>query len=541
MIFFYFFLISISLIGYGLIFSKIFSLKINNLGIIGLLGIVLISALSYLFSPFFIHSYHFNLTFLLIGITFLLINLKIFYSLKRDLLYYVLIFLPFIFFIIIGKSHDDFPYYHFPYSFFLTEFTHPIGFGKLNEGFRSPSSIFFINSMFYLPKISFYSFNFTQAFIMFFANIFFLKIIFDQKVATKSFEISLLALIIFSYVNIFFYRLSEHGTDRSAMILIFICVLYLMILMNSYNNIYTKDYKEDLFKKFSILIVFITTIKPFYIIYLSLFIILIICKNTREIFFKNIFSKVIVFCVLIFSLSIFYTFINSGCLIFPLSFSCFYNFEWSLSKKIIQDINVWFELWSKAGASPNYVVDDPKNYIKNFNWLDNWLTNYFFNKVSDYLLGLTLLIMIIFYTFKENKNRPKIKVNYLILYIFIIILFLEWLLNHPQLRYGGYHLIALLFFIPFIYFFSEPSVTTKILASKSKVIISISIIIFIGRNIDRLTNEFKLNNYNPLKNSKFLFIGGNQEFYFRYNDLMKKNQNDYKFLKVLSKKIYIIQ
>lgn len=541
MIFLYFFLISISLIGYGLIFSKYFSLKIDNLGILGLLGIVFISAISYLLSPFFIHSYKFNLIFLLIGITFLFINLKKIYFLKKDLFYYVVIFLPFIFFIIIGKSHDDFPYYHFPYSFFLTEFTHPIGFGKLNEGFRSPSSIFFINSMFYLPKISFYSFNFTQAFIMFFSNIFFLKIIFNKKVFIKSFEISLLALIIFSYVNIFFYRLSEHGTDRSAMILIFICVLYLMILMNYSNNIFTKDYKEDLFKKFSILIVFITTIKPFYIIYLSLFIILIFCKDTRGIFFKNIFSKVIVFCVLIFSLSIFYTFINSGCLIFPLSFTCFYNFEWSLSEKIIQDINVWFELWSKAGASPNFVVDDPKNYIKNFNWLDNWLDNYFFNKVSDYLLGLTVLIMIFLYTFKENKKKPNIRVNYLLLYIFLIVLFLEWLLNHPQLRYGGYHLVALLFFIPFIYFFSKPCITTKILANKSKIIILITIIIFLGRNIDRLINEFKLNNYNPLKNTKFLFIGGNQEFYFRYNILMKKNQDNHKFLNVLSKKIYIIQ
>ena len=34
-------------------------------------------------------------------------------------------------------------------------------FKELNNGFRSPSSLFFIGSMFYLPKIEYYLFNFS--------------------------------------------------------------------------------------------------------------------------------------------------------------------------------------------------------------------------------------------------------------------------------------------------------------------------------------------------------------------------------------------
>jgi len=540
MIFIYFSLISFSLLGYGLVLSKLLSLKIDNLGIVGLFGIILLCTFSLILSPFFIHTYKFNFIFLILGILFFYLNLKDVYTLKEDFKYYILILFFFIIFILVGKNHDDFPYYHFPYSIFLTEFTHPIGFGRLNEGFRSPSSIFFINSMFYLPKISFYSFHFAQAFIMFFSNIVLLKLIFTKKITIRCFEISILTLIIFIFVNIFFYRLSEHGTDRSAMILIFISIVYLLIIMNySKMNLLYKQ-KVDLFKKFLILLVFITTIKPFYIIYLSLFVFLLIYKDYREIFFKIFFSRTVFFCSLIFFISMFYTFFNSGCLIFPLHYTCFYNFEWSLDKKVIQDINIWFELWAKAGASPDYVISNSENYIKNFNWLSNWFNNYFFNKVSDYLLSLIALILIIFFVYKNNRSNLNLKINFIGLYIFLIIFFFEWFLKHPQLRYGGYHLLALLFFIPFISYFNKLSETYFSFVKKTKILILITLTIFITRNIDRLINESKIYNFNPMQNTNFLFLGGDQRFHFRYNSLVRENMNNYKFFKFFNKKIYII-
>ena len=75
-----------------------------------------------------------------------------------------------IIFILIAKNHDDFSYYHFPYISLLTEYSHPIGIGVLNNGFRSPSSIFFISSMFYLPKSGIFLFHLTPAFILIFCK-----------------------------------------------------------------------------------------------------------------------------------------------------------------------------------------------------------------------------------------------------------------------------------------------------------------------------------------------------------------------------------
>ena len=62
-------------------------------------------------------------------------------------------------------------------------------------------------------------------------------------------------------------------------------------------------------------------------------------------------------------------------------------------------MRIWYELWSKAGATPNYVVQDKVTYIENFNWLGNWFKNYFFNKVSDYLIAIIFIYLIfIFYS-----------------------------------------------------------------------------------------------------------------------------------------------
>ena len=147
-------------------------------------------------------------------------------NLKNNLLIFFLIFLALFISLLIEKNHDDFPYYHFAYTYNLTQDSLNFGIGKLNHGFRTPSSIFYLNSLFYLPLAEYYLFNFSAAFILGFSNIILLKKIsnFFENFKMKSMEIKFsnyLALLSFIFINIFFYRISEHGTDRSAQILIF--------------------------------------------------------------------------------------------------------------------------------------------------------------------------------------------------------------------------------------------------------------------------------------------------------------------------------
>ena len=176
MILIYLYLISFSLIGYGIIVSKYLSIKTNCL------GITFLAITSYLSSIFISHNMIFNFIILLIGLSLFLNYFTSIKNLRRELLLLCAVSFIAIIFILVAKNHDDFPYYHFPYISLLTEYSHPIGIGVLNNGFRSPSSIFFISSMFYLPKSGIFLFHLTPAFILIFANIVMLKMIFDKKI-----------------------------------------------------------------------------------------------------------------------------------------------------------------------------------------------------------------------------------------------------------------------------------------------------------------------------------------------------------------------
>ena len=54
-------------------------------------------------------------------------------------------------------------------------------------------------------------------------------------------------------------------------------------------------------------------------------------------------------------------------------------------------MNNWYEQWSKAGAGPNFRVDNPELIFKiliGYNWIDK----YFFNKSFRFFIGIIFLI-----------------------------------------------------------------------------------------------------------------------------------------------------
>ena len=225
----YYFLLSLSMIGYGFFISRILKINYVNIGFLGLLGISTLIFISYATTLFIVHNFYFNISILILGIFFFLINFK--YIEKNDLKLFAVVFFILLLFILAAKNHDDFPYYHFPYSHFLTQLEHPIGFGKLNPGFRNPSSVFFLSSLFYLPYIDHYLLNLYPVYFLGFSNIILLKFIFNKKDFNDHKSTNILSLLCFSFINIFFYRMAEHGTDRSGMIIIFIMLVVLFLII----------------------------------------------------------------------------------------------------------------------------------------------------------------------------------------------------------------------------------------------------------------------------------------------------------------------
>ena len=165
-------------------------------------------------------------------------------------------------------------------------------------------------------------------------------------------------------------------------------------------------------------------------------------------------------------------------------------------------MNNWYQQWSKAGAGPNFSVEDPEKYIQHFNWVANWFQMYFFNKVSDFLLGLLLVILVFIVTFLRKKKKLK-KKKFIFLYIILLILFFEWFYYHPALRYGGYNLLALLVFIPVSLFLENYLGNQLNFQRKVNIILIVVIVIFSLRNVQRINKEYKVYNYNLFTNAYY--------------------------------------
>ncbi len=499
-----YFLIVLSVVGHGFLaikFTKT-NVLIDEIGFVGLVGIFFLILYSYITHFFISHDYLHNIIFILIG----LVSVYYFRSkilIKENLVIlfsiFSIIFLAFVIF----KTHDDFGYYHFPYSYYLNKFSMIIGIGPLNHGFKTPSSIFYLNSLFYLPYFDYYLYHLGAILILGFSNIILITNIKKCLEKKKNNQFFYLNLLVFVFINIFFYRLAEHGTDRSAQILIFLFFIYVLTLRSSYENF------DNIVPKLIILLSIIISLKSFYVLYFIFIIPLIYytIKDDKVYLINKIFKgPIFYFSILMGACIILVYFFNTGCLLYPVQQTCISGVEWGIPKSEVNALNTHYQWWSKAGGGPGYRSSIEKElYIQNFIWLSNWVDRYFFNKMSDFLLGLTFVSVLFFTIFKSKKKRPYNDnfENNLFYYSLILLLLVEWFLNHPSLRYGGYIIFSLIFFIPLTYLLSKYELIKHF---KSKVIILsfLVVFIFIGRNIDRIVYEISFYKAN-FKQNMFFF------------------------------------
>jgi hypothetical protein len=202
---------------------------------------------------------------------------------------------------------------------------------------------------------------------------------------------------------------------------------------------------------------------------------------------------------------------NTGCLIFPEKKTCFVNLSWSIPLETVEYLRLHYENWAKAGSGSGYVnLMDKNEYVKNFNWFNNWVDRYFFNKVSDFFLSLLLIVIIFLFLFKKLKLHITKKRNFLLLYSIILFITCVWFMLHPTLRYGGYHLFFLIIFMPLSIYLEKFSQDIANLDKKILILVLITALVFVGRNVSRLTKEKKIYSYNI--NNKITYPIGDDSF-----------------------------
>ncbi len=502
---FYIYFFLFSSIGYGIGFSKTISKNLVNLnlGWYGIIGFFLLSFISLISSFFVPHNFLHNSILHIIGFIFFFS-----YLLKRkDLNEYKILFLLSLALLIgayVFKNHDDFSYYHLTYALNLSENSFIVGTGNFSHGFRTFSSLFYYHSTLFMPFIDYHLFHIGPFYIIIFFNIIIVsKLLSDIKLNQQNviFYFSLISLI---FVNIVFYRIGEHGTDRSSQILlILIFLLFLEILLLKKN--------QPILLALSLMGILVTLAASIKAIYYLYFVLPLIVLIKKKLFYELLQKKNLVILSIIFlsvGLNLITYYLNTGCFLYPAEKTCIFKNDWSIPLDEVRYMSVHYEWWAKAGGGPGYSHElERHEYIKNFIWLENWIDKHFFNKVSDTLFGTIFLcfVVIISFLFTRKGEIKTYDNNNKIVYLLLFIFLTEWFLNHPSMRYGGFVLIGL----PLILFSS--SIIAKFNLSQKRIkkltvfFIILSIVIFNFRNIIRINKEMDIYGYKPLK-SPFFFV-----------------------------------
>ena len=327
-IYFFTILISFSIIGYGSFLLKIIDknlLKIN-LGYIGIIGLLSCTIISYTTIFFVKHGYIHNIILHLIGVLlffkFISKN-EISFNPKVFFITFSILFIG----LLILRNHDDFNYYHLTYSFGLTENKIFFGLGNLGHGYTHHSSIFFLNSITYLPIIKHFLFHSIGWITLFFINLIFIEKLLDKKNKILNFEFYFY-LLSFLFINFKFYRIGSYGSDLSGQIII-LAIVPLIYELYKFTNI--KKIDRSLLTLIILIITYTTTLKSFMILnFLFLFPLLYFSKikNIKEIILPKTYIVSFAALFLLIGINISYT----GCAIYPVKQTCFEkNISWSLS------------------------------------------------------------------------------------------------------------------------------------------------------------------------------------------------------------------
>ena len=493
------------LYSYGIIFlKKIFKSKsIFNFYEISLIGLVII-LLFYQVVNYFI-SLSDNLLFfnIIILIIFFLFNKKLFLNnFHLDYRIFILVTILSIVNIYGSGFSDDIDHYHYSSITNSDERNLIWGYSYLHPLFGTMSLWLTGHSFLNFDNTRFQDIHLLNGIILLLVLGLFLNEIFENKQKNNNLNpllFSILIFILFKYT-----RLKEFGIDRPA-VLIFCFLIYF----------YLKHFlieKKNLIQNFVIISLISVVIISIKIIYLPVIFLpfILILNHKKDLFEFNYKYLVILFSGFVFiSKSI----LTSGCLVYPVSFTCLDFLDWSDSLRIYE-YSKTSEIINKSWSS--YVGNLKQEiYIQDFNWFKTWFNRGKIELSEFLLLSLTCAFLTLFvynYSLKnliDNFKNLKVLICYLLLIIiFSLIIFF---IKNPVIRMNHHFLISLNLLIVCLFCNFQSNVIKK------KILIFFFIVGFIfnfSKNLNRIyqgkfindplsqvsskihdTNTHKLNNF----------------------------------------------
>jgi len=523
----------------GYFLNKFFFKNKNiNLFEYGIYGFLPIGIIAIILNFFFPLSQSLN-NFFLIPIFFFLkekLKNKEFYILLK--INFLISILVTIFIAFDTVYRPDAGWYHLPFTKILNDFKIIFGTASLHPMFGVNSILQYISAVFNNSILKEKGVLLPNALIAIYFFGFFISEFLKKK---NTFVKKFFCFFILVYMFIEANRYGEYGNDIPGLFY-FIYVIYLFLDLKKLNISYKEIEKISLFSAFTF------TIKTFLIF--IFFIPLIF-------FLKNIKKKIFPFFSLLFLISWFLKNIFiTGCIIYPVNFTCFNNLDWYSSNPKFQIsalnssqftelyIKGWYNKKDLTNISKDSYQNDlekKNSFLKNFKWLNkNWLSNNFQNVIKrfDYFIILILLMILINKFIIKDKlfSRNKYFLNSQIKIVLIIGLVgtAVFFYKFPDGRYGvSYILITLFcFFINFFETTSFPDSIKKINKFYTSIVLSLLCLVMFSKSAVRIISNFNfahsawpniydLDNPNSGKrNFKFLEKNGTK-IYFSSSDNLK--------------------
>ena len=440
-IFFASFLCALSLLSTGRLFNKLIIKKKDvNFFESLIYGFIFISFFSLLLNFFTSLNQQLNSVIIII---LLIIYFLIFRKhLKTDLILLLIIsFLSVLIMSFENINRPDGGLYHFPFINILNDEKLIVGLSNLHFRYGHISIIQYISSI-YNNYLFTDNGTLIPPTIIFFSLLgYFLYEIFFSK-SDKFYK--LLSLLFVLYILINMNRYSSWGNDDFASIIFFI------VLIESYK--FLLDYNLNTYSKITLLCTICFLIKTFYLIIFLVPVVLFFI-SFKKIGLGNYFNRNLFFCFVFITLWLIRGFLSTSCLIFPIEFTCYENFDWSLKEKAILNISIISEAWSKDWPNfelqKNYKYD---YYISNFNWLSTWIKNHFIIILKNLSILIPIIFITKFYIKIDLNTLQKKFINSACLVVTFFTLI--WFLKFPILRYGEGILVSLVIIISFYLKFS---------------------------------------------------------------------------------------
>ena len=526
------FLVFFNVIGYGFALNKILGLQKKNILNLYISGSSLILFFSLLINFFYPLNIFVTNTFFILFTSLGLINFikNIEYKKYLNNLFLILFFTTFITY----KSYPnaDYEFYHLPYQEILRHFKIIFGLSNFEFSFGHSSILLNISSFQYNTLMHLDSYTY---FVPILVSVILTEIYFNYFKKSHLF-IKFISFIFL--VNYFLHgnRYGALGNDFPAHALSLLCyILFFYIIQLKNSNLDTT---------FILILSLIISIFSKLTLLLNIFILLpfVFLKENLIIINKRIF----IFAFILLSLILLKNFINTSCILFPIQKTCFetnwspekYDFSnakvvnnyvsalaWGFNSKELgyEKDNYFFDkkniINESIKSSDIYakLTDPQKKIFRNNSIYEEYnklgyklstftknpgLIKHFKDKLFNDLITFLLINILFFYFYNKNyklniyQNYSSIFTNKINIYFFgfISLSVIAWCIKGPLLRYGLSY-VYIFISIPFLLFILKFSTSKKNINNYFKIIIILTFIYSISKNINRIINFDLKENY----------------------------------------------